>query len=196
MKVISQKDKKQAFDILTNGGILGVPTETVYGIASSLESRDGIEKLIKIKKRPITSDKCFTLMLPSVKDIPRFADISRQEANLSRRYFPGELTMIFNKNPDFKNYYFDNFNTIGIRIPAHKYMLELLEKTGPLLVTSANPRGETPCLNWSEFKTRMPKADAVIRGKSGNSLPSTILDIRSSIPHIIRQGGLLIVQYN
>lgn len=196
MKVISQKDKKPACDILLNGGVLGVPTETVYGIACSLESKEGIEKLIKIKKRPITSDKCFTLMLPSVKDIPRFADISRQEENLSRRYFPGELTMIFNKNPDFKNYYFDNFNTIGIRIPAHKYMLDLLEKAGPLLVTSANPRGEAPCIDFKEFKTRLPKADAVIRGRSGNSLPSTILDIRSSIPHTIRQGGLLIVQYN
>jgi len=196
MKVISQKDKEQAADILRNGGILGVPTETVYGIAGSLESKEGIDKLIKIKKRPIGGDKCFTLMLPSVKDIPRFADISRQEANLSRRYFPGELTMIFNKNPDFRNYYFDNFNTIGIRIPAHKYMLELLEKTGPLLVTSANPRSEAPCLDSKEFKIRLPKADAVVRGSSGNSLPSTILDIRSSIPHIIRQGGLLIVQYN
>ena len=196
MKVISQKDKKPACDILLNGGVLGVPTETVYGIACSLESKEGIEKLIKIKKRPITGDKCFTLMLPSVKDIPRFADISRQEENLSRRYFPGELTMIFNKNPDFKNYYFDNFNTVGIRIPAHKYMLDLLEKTGPLLVTSANPRGEAPCIDFKEFKTRLPKADAVIRGRSGNSLPSTILDIRSSIPHTIRQGGLLIVRYN
>ena len=104
--------------------------------------------------------------------------------------------MIFEKRADFSHEYFDNFNTIGVRIPEHEYMLKLLQKTGPLVVTSANPRGEKACLEAKEVKKRLPSVDAIVRGKSGRNLPSTILDIRSGIPHILRQGGLLIVHYS
>lgn len=195
MKQISQRDTASAAKILKDGGILAVPTETVYGLAVSLDSEKGIKKLLELKERPVGSGKVLSLMLPSVKDIEKYANISHIEQNLALRYFPGELTMIFDKRADFKHEYFDNFNTLGIRIPAHKYMLSLLKKAGPLLVTSANPRGEAACHSGSEVKRRLPKVDSVVRGSSGNSLPSTILDIRDGEPKILRQGGLLIIHY-
>ena len=195
MKQISQRDTAGAAKILKDGGVIAVPTETVYGLAASLDSKKGIEKLLKIKDRPVGSGKICSLMLPSVKDIEKFANISHVEYNLALRYFPGELTMIFDKRADFKHSYFDNFDTLGIRIPAHKYMLSLLKKTGPLLVTSANPRGEAACHSGSEVKKRLPKVDSIVRGNSGNSLPSTILDIRDGVPKILRQGGLLIIHF-
>ena len=195
MKQISQRDTAGATKILKDGGVVAVPTETVYGLAVALDSEKGIKKLLEIKERPVGSGKICSLMLPSVASIREFAKISTREYNLALRYFPGELTMIFNKLDSFKHSYFDNFDTIGIRIPAHKYMLSLLKKTGPLLVTSANPRGESACKSDSEVKKRLPKIDTVVRGKSGNSLPSTILDIRDGEPKILRQGGLLIIHY-
>lgn len=195
MKQISQRDTAGVAKILKDGGVVAVPTETVYGLAVALDSEKGIKKLLEIKERPVGSGKICSLMLPSVASIREFAKISTREYNLALRYFPGELTMIFNKLDSFKHSYFDNFDTIGIRIPAHKYMLSLLKKTGPLLVTSANPRGESACKSDSEVKKRLPNIDTVVRGKSGNSLPSTILDIRDGEPKILRQGGLLIIHY-
>jgi L-threonylcarbamoyladenylate synthase len=196
MKMLGDKDIAAAKQILDDGGIVSVPTETVYGLAASLNSEVGIEKLLKIKQRPVGSGKILTVMVRSVKDIEKYAVLSKQERALALHYFPGELTMIFEKRADFDNKYFNNFNTIGIRIPEHAYMLKLLEKTGPLVVTSANPRGEVACRSSQEVKKRLPAVDAVVRGKSGLNLPSTILDIRSGIPHILRQGGLLIVHYS
>lgn len=196
MKVLGARDFAGAKQILDDGGVVSVPTETVYGLAASLSSEKGIEKLLKLKKRPVGSGKILTVMVRSVQEIEKYAVLSKQERALAVRYFPGELTMIFEKRADFNHKYFDNFDTIGIRIPEHNYMLKLLEKTGPLVVTSANPRGEAACLQSQEVKKRLPSVDAVVRGKSGMNLPSTILDIRSGIPHILRQGGLLIVHYS
>ena len=62
-------------------------------------------------------------------------------------------------------------------------MLELLRETGPLLVTSANPRGEAPCRDHKELRKRMPSVDAVIQGKSGGNLPSTIIDWTGEKPN-------------
>jgi len=195
MKQLPQKDIDSAAKLLEEGEIVAVPTETVYGLAVSFKDHDAIEKLLKLKKRPVGSGKTLSLMLPDVSTIRDFADLSHHEYNLALRYFPGELTMIFNKNKSFKHSYFDNFDTIGIRIPAHTYMLKLLKKAGPLLVTSANPRGEAACLSSGEVRKRMPDIRAVVRGKSGNSPPSTILDIRNDEPKILRQGSLLILHF-
>lgn len=196
MKLLGAKDIAGAKQILDDGGVISVPTETVYGLAASLSSTAGIKKLCKIKQRPVGSGKILTIMVSSVKQIEDYAVLTNQERALAVRYFPGELTMIFEKRADFKHEYFDNFDTVGIRIPEHPYMLKLLEKTGPLVVTSANPRGEAACLETKEVKKRLPSVDAVVRGKAGRNLPSTILDIRDGIPHVLRQGGLLIVHYS
>lgn len=196
MKMLGAKDISAVKQILNDGGVVSVPTETVYGLAAALDNTKGIEKLLKLKKRPVGSGKILTVMVRNVQEIEKYAVLSKQERALAIRYFPGELTMIFEKRADFNHEYFNNFDTIGIRIPEHKYMLKLLEKTGPLVVTSANPRGEEACLSAQEVKKRLPSVDGIVRGKAGMNLPSTILDIRSGIPHVLRQGGLLIVHYS
>jgi tRNA A37 threonylcarbamoyladenosine synthetase subunit TsaC/SUA5/YrdC len=105
------------------------------------------------------------------------------------------LTLMLKKNPDFRHIYFDHFDTVGIRIPAHDYMLVLLRDTGPLLVTSANPRGETPCIHSREVSKRIKNVDGIVRGRAGGSMPSTIVDWSNETPRQIRMGGLLIVHY-
>ena len=195
MKTITRTDWKAAKTTLKNGGILAVPTETVYGLAVCYDDENAIKKLMGLKDRGLNSGKVLTIMLPNVAMIPDFAMVSREQMQFARRYFPGELTLILKKNPSFENPYFDNFDTIGIRIPAHSYMLNLLKKNGPLLVTSANLRGEAPCKSADEAKKRLPMLDGVVSGKAGGSLPSTIIDWSESIPRQVRAGGLLIVHY-
>ncbi len=190
-----RKDLEQAKDTLNKGGILGVPTETVYGLAVKSDNSEAIRKLLTLKERPVGSGKVLTMMLADVNDIERYALVDYEQISMARHYFPGELTIILPKRRSFKHPYFDSFSTIGIRIPAHDYMLQLLKETGPLLVTSANPRGERPCRTHKELKERMPSIDAVVQGKSGGNLPSTIVDWTDKKPRVIRQGGLLIVRY-
>ena len=196
MSLIAQEDKNAAVAILNKGGILAVPTETVYGLAVRLDNANAIKKLLNLKNRAVDSGKILTIMLPEVNDIADYAKISRKHMNLARHYFPGELTLVLQKRSDFQHAYFDHFDTIGIRIPAHDYMLDLLHEAGPLLVTSANPRGEAPCRDSREVQDRIKSIDGIVRGRAGGSLPSTIIDWSGEEPRQLRAGGLLIVRYS
>lgn len=195
MRLFSQKDISGATTTLKKGGILAVPTETVYGLAVRLDNEAAILKLLTLKDRAIDSGKVLTIMLPDVHEIPKYARVDRRRKALANRYLPGELTLIFEKHPDFHHIYFDHFDTVGIRIPANDYMLALLRENGPLLVTSANPRGEAPCMSSEEVEKRIFGINAIVRGKAGGSLPSTIIDWSTEEPRQIRAGGLLIVHY-
>ena len=195
MKYVSQGYLEDAKQSLNRGDILAVPTETVYGLAVKADNTAAIRKLLELKNRQIGSGKILTIMLADVDDIKNYAVVNRKTMNLARHYFPGELTLILPKRRAFKHPYFDHFDTIGIRIPDHKYLLDLIRATGPLLVTSANPRGEAPCRSSKEVAERMPKVDTIVEGVSGGNIPSTVIDWTEEEPVPVRQGGLLIVRY-
>ncbi|MBO4855328.1 threonylcarbamoyl-AMP synthase [Candidatus Saccharibacteria bacterium] len=195
MKYVSQGYLEDAKKALNRGDILAVPTETVYGLAVKLDNTAAIRKLLELKNRQIGSGKILTIMIADVDEIKNYAVVNRKTMNLARHYFPGELTLILPKRRAFKHPYFDHFNTVGIRIPDHKYLLDLIRTTGPLLVTSANPRGEAPCRSSKEVAERLPKVDAIVEGVSGGNIPSTIIDWTEEEPVPVRQGGLLIVRY-
>jgi L-threonylcarbamoyladenylate synthase len=99
--------------------------------------------------------------------------VSERAQKLIDKYIPGEITLILPKNPDFHHFYYDHYDTIGIRIPNHPLFKELLPKTGALLLTSANPRGGTP------------------KSITGHR-PSTIVDLTGEKPKIVRQGELVV----
>ena len=195
MRELSQRQFAEAQKFLNTGDIMAVPTETVYGLAVSLDNHAAVKRLLDFKQRGTDGDKILTLMLPTVKDIPKYAKVSHWQMALARHHFPGELTIVLPKNDSFKHRYFDHFDSVGVRIPAHDYMLKLLQRTGPLLVTSANRRGQAPCLSATDIKNRLPDIEAVVSGNAGGNLPSTIVDWTGDAPFTVRQGGLLIVHY-
>lgn len=195
MKYVSEKDRQLAVKALSKGAILGVPTETVYGLAVKADNTEAIKKLLNLKDRKVGSGKVLTLMVADVDEMKKYAKMTRAHMNFARHYFPGELTVLLPKHDDFKHPYFDNFDIVGIRIPQHDFMLNLIRETGPLLVTSANPRGEAPCRSSKELAKRIPAVDMIIHGTAGGSLPSTIIDFTEDEPYTVRQGGLLIVRY-
>ena len=152
--------------------ILTVPTETVEGYAVYLDNEAGIRELMELKDRDFDSGKIFTLVPKNKSDISNYAIIPDCAKPLIDKYVPGELTLILPKNPNFHHFYYDHFDTIGVRIPDHPLFPELLLK-GPLILTSANPRGGTP------------------KSITGH-LPSTIVDFTGKTPKILRQGNLKI----
>ncbi|MBR3164332.1 threonylcarbamoyl-AMP synthase [Candidatus Saccharibacteria bacterium] len=195
MRKILPSAQKEAIEVLDKGGILAIPTETVFGLAVKLDNTPAIRKLLELKKRDKSSGKMLTLMVADTKHVSKYAEVTPRADYLMRRYFPGELTLVLPKQASFRHPYFDNFDTIGVRIPDHEFSLELLRATGPLLVTSANLRGESPCTRSAEIIRKLPKVDGVIKGVSGNNLPSTIIDLTDDQPETLRQGGLLIVRF-
>lgn len=153
--------------------ILVVPTETVEGYAVRLNDEPAIRDLMRLKDRNFNSGKIFTLVPKNKSDISKYALIPDSAKPLIEKYIPGELTIILPKNPNFHHFYYDHYDTIGIRIPDYEPFQEILNDLGPLLLTSANPRGGTP------------------KSITGH-LPSTIVDFTSESPKILRQGNLVI----
>ena len=187
---LTQDNTEEIIISLNSDKVVALPTETVFGLAVSLNSKPALEKLIKIKNREINSGKIFTLVPESKESIKKYALIPETAKSLIETYFPGELTLILPKNPAFNHPYFDNFDSVGLRIPDFPLFGQILEKTGPLLLTSANPRGESPALTSNEIKTRLPEVDILVAGKSNNNPPSTIVDLTTKIPKILRQGKI------
>lgn len=166
--------KNQIIDDLISGKIATVPTETVEGYAVALSSEQGIRDLMKLKDRDFNSGKVFTLVPESKDAISKYVHVPNSAKPLIDKYIPGELTLILPKNPDFKHFYYDHYNTIGIRIPDHKLFKTIASTVGPVLLTSANPKGGTP------------------KSLTGH-LPSTIIDFTDPThPRLLRQGNLKI----
>ena len=151
-----------------------VPTETVEGYAVALSSNQGIRDLMRLKDRDYNSGKVFTLVPESKEAISKYAIIPELAKTLIDKYIPGELTIILPKNPNFHHFYYDHFDSIGIRIPDHPLFPKLLKENGAIILTSANKKGGTP------------------KSLTGHK-PSTIIDFTNeNQPKIIRQGNLTI----
>jgi tRNA threonylcarbamoyl adenosine modification protein (Sua5/YciO/YrdC/YwlC family) len=165
--------ENQIITDLKAGRVVTVPTETVYGFAVSLSSKTGIKSLMEYKERGKESGKVFTLVPESVAAIKKYAIITKCAKELIKQYVPGEITIILPKNPKFRHFYYDYFDTIGIRIPDYSMFQNLLKAVGPIILTSANKKGGTP------------KSDT-------GHLPSTIVDCTGETPRVIRQGNLVI----
>lgn len=198
MGIVPQDNLRTIVQALDESQIVAVPTETVYGLAVRLDQPLAIKHLLELKERQNDASKVLSIMLPNIHHISRYAIFTPHARRTAQRFFPGELTLVLPKSPDFDHIYFDNFRTVGIRIPAHDYMQRLLHEVGALLVTSANPRGETPCLNADQVAARLPQVPTIVSGHAGGNLPSTVLDYSdpaTTTPETLRQGGLLIVRY-
>ncbi|MBQ3261370.1 threonylcarbamoyl-AMP synthase [Candidatus Saccharibacteria bacterium] len=192
---IPKDSVSQISKCLIEGQVVALPTETVFGLAAALNSTKALEKLIYLKRRDLTSGKVFTLVPESVAAIKQYASLNKLAKSFIAKYIPGPITLILPKNPEFSHPYFDHFSTVGIRIPKSPLFASLLPETGPLFLTSANPRGDAPALSSSAVISTLPKVDAVVTATlSSSALPSTIVDLTGKSPLVLRQGSLKISQ--
>lgn len=189
MKVFSDRNIDEVAEALRGGAVVAMPTETVFGLAVSAESEEGIRKLIELKDRGVESGKVFTLVPESVAAIGQYVSVEPKVGELIRQYVPGALTLVLPKNPAYHNKYFDNFSEIGMRIPDFLLFRELLPKSGALLLTSANFRGEKTLGSAEEVIEKLP-VDGVVQAEAGGGEPSTVARITGKKIEILRRGSV------
>lgn len=127
LNIEEQSSIDKAAKLLLLGEIVAIPTETVYGLGICYNVNRGIEKLCAVKKRD--SSKAIAICLDSCEDIRKIVtQIPNLYWVLAKHFFPGPLTIVFSSE----------IGSIGIRIPEHDLCRDLIKKTGPLYVTSAN----------------------------------------------------------
>lgn len=182
-------DVERAADIVRAGGIVILPTDTVYGIGASPHLPRSIDAVFRAKGRP--EDKPLPVLAASVDDLAVAVDFNRGAKDLVRRFWPGPLTLVLPRASGFEaDLGGAGTPGIGVRIPACEPALALLQRTGPLAVTSANKSDEAPATTADDARRIFGgTVDALIDGGICNGVPSTVLSLLEE-PTILRSGPL------
>jgi tRNA threonylcarbamoyl adenosine modification protein (Sua5/YciO/YrdC/YwlC family) len=174
---------KEAADVLSGGGLVIIPTETVYGIAANMLDDAAIERLSKIKERP--KDKPFSLHIDTKEKAGCFAqDIPVAAYKLMDKFWPGPLTLILKSK--------DN-GTIGMRVPDDSIALNIITLSGvPVVCPSANLTGKPAPTNFQDaIKDLDGLVDfAIDAGNTKLGLESTVVDLTVEPMRILREGAI------
>lgn len=180
-------------DILNNDGLIVVPTDTIYAFATSINSKKGIERLAKIKNEKLKRNN-FSLICKDLCNISKYTKpIDRKTFRTLKSTLPGPFTFILNANNSVSKIFQTNKKEIGIRVPDHKFIKTLVEELNhPLVCSSVNDEDHIikyttdPLAIFEKFENNV---DAVINYGYGKNVASTIIDLTSESPVLIRQGA-------
>lgn len=183
---------KEPAKMIKEGGIVIFRTETVYGIGTNGLNEKAVQQLYEVKQRPL--NKPISLLVNSIDMIEEIAkDITDIEYELIKEFFPGPLTIILKKKDIVPNILTANQDTVGIRMPANKIALKLVDYAGvPIATPSANISGRPSGTNIKDIMEDFDgKVDYFVDGgpsKIGRA--STIVKIEKGIPKILRKGAI------
>lgn len=185
-------DTNQAADVLGSGGIVGIPTETVYGLAANAFNEQAVVKVFKAKNRPafdplITHIANRDALNPLVEKIPEKALLLIDE------FWPGPLTLVLPKTDKISDLISSGLSTAAFRMPRHKLLHELLKKLDfPIVAPSANPFGYVSPTTAEHVNQQLGnKIDYILDGGACKiGVESTIIAFEDDKPTILRLGGL------
>ena len=188
-KVVLENQMNEICDVIQKGGIVAFPTETVYGVGIHFDDEEALERLMEAKNRDYS--KAITLMVADKADISQYAYISPQAQKMIDQFMPGMITLIFNKKESVRDTMTNGKSTIGIRIPDSEFVLSLLKKVGPMLVTSANLSQHSNTTSTQEVLNQLDgRIDLVVDGKTSDNIASTVVDVSQDEIKILRAGKI------
>jgi len=188
---LSDQKIRTIVDCLKKGGVIVLPTDTVYAFACDLMNGDGVDRLTKLsgKKRPD-----FSFICNEISQAMEFtASLSKSVFKEMKRLFPGPYTIIVKASPQVTRLFGTNKKTVGIRIPNNIIARKIAEELGnPLISTSLHD--EDKILDYMtdprDIETEFHNSiDIVVDGGSGGNLPSTVIDYTENEPKLIREGA-------
>lgn len=181
-----------AADVLRAGGIVALPTDTVYGIGVALDTPGGIEALFAAKRRP--PDKGIMLLLADAAQAPSIGQWPDAAAALAAAFWPGGLTLVVPQRPDvvLPAVLTGGSATIGLRVPDHPAPRALAAAVGPLPVTSANVSGLPEAPDAAAIVDQLGSAVALVLdgGPAHGGPASTVLDCTVDPPRVLRIGAV------
>jgi L-threonylcarbamoyladenylate synthase len=183
-----------AIDVLTDGGMVAFPTDTVYGLGALAFDEQAVSKISDVKGRSL--GKAIPVFISDINQLNRIAaGVSLNCEKLALRFWPGPLTIVLPRNalvPDAVT----PLDTVGVRIPNFAPTIELLKLTGPLAVTSANLSGQGSSSTARGVHAHLNGKIPLILdgGVTPGGIPSTVVDCSDGHPIIIREGPISLEQ--
>ena len=175
--------------ILQEGGIIIFPTDTVFGIGCLVNFPKSIEKLYQIKKRD--GAKPTLVLASSVEKLEKLAVFNARAKQLADAFWPGPLTICLQSRKSVPKSILGPQNTLAVRVPAHKWLLNLLKQVGaPLLAPSANFQGGKPAKFLAEIDKELIKlVDYVVDIEPEGLRPSTIISFENNKNYKLVRAG-------
>jgi len=181
---------KQAAQILQAGGVAAVPTDSSYALVCRLDDKTAAENLRRI--RQVDDKHHLTLLCKDLSELARFARVDNRQYRLLKLGTPGPYTFILEATKEVpRRLSHPSRRTIGLRVPDHKVLQELLALFGePLLATTLILPGDTEPLNdATEIRKRLQKSlQAVVDAGACAMAPTTVVDLSGDEPVLVRQG--------
>jgi len=180
---------EEAVRILRRGGLVCYPTDTVYGIGAAAGDDAAVRRLFAVKGRP--PDKALPLLLADTSDAAGVAEVTPLARALAGRFWPGALTIVVRKAPDYRSLALAGGETVALRVPDHDLVRAIVRALGePLTGTSANRAGAPPPVSAHEVASQMGEmGDLIIDGGPCQArLESTVVDITRDVPEVLREG--------
>lgn len=193
---MKEEDIQQAGAILRSGGLVAIPTETVYGLAANALDGQAVAKIFQAKGRP--QDNPLIVHVASLEEIPPLVEeIPAAARALAQAYWPGPLTIIMKKSARIPPEVSAGLDTVGIRMPRHPAARAVIRAAGiPLAAPSANLSGAPSPTNAQRVIGDLNgKIDAVLdAGGCGVGLESTVVTVTQDPPCLLRPGGITLEQ--
>ncbi|HJC00769.1 MAG TPA: threonylcarbamoyl-AMP synthase [Candidatus Flavonifractor merdavium] len=183
---------EQAAELLRRGGLLGIPTETVYGLGADGLNPQAVSHIFEAKGRP--QDNPLILHIPTADWLERYcADIPPAAYVLAERFWPGPLTMILKRKPIVPDAVTAGLDTVGMRCPAHPVCRAIIAAADrPVAAPSGNTSGRPSPTNMADMLEDMDgKIDGIVDGGPCTvGVESTIIDLTEQPPRLLRPGGV------
>jgi L-threonylcarbamoyladenylate synthase len=191
-ELLTKADIPRAAEILKNGGLVAIPTETVYGLGASALNEAALKKIFEVKGRP--ADNPLIIHVSSSDELEKWCrNIPAAAYRLAEVFWPGPLTLLLEKKPVIPSLVTAGLNTVAVRCPRHPLTLELIKQSGvPIAAPSANISGKpSPTTAGHVMSDIGGKIEAVLDGGPCSvGLESTIVDMTVKPPRILRPGGI------
>ncbi len=179
-------------EILRKGKIIAYPTETFYGLGANCYREEAIQRIYRLKKRDYA--KPLSIVISDRSMMEELAiDVPPVFRALAREFWPGPLTVILKASSQLPRQLLSSEGSVGVRMPALSWLRALIEMAGfPITATSANLTGQKEISEPDEvIKTFGGKVDLIADGgKTPGILPSTVIDLTSEKPQIVREGAV------
>ncbi len=195
-KYLTEKDLPQAAEIIRRGGLVGIPTETVYGLGANGLDPKAVSRIFEAKGRP--QDNPLILHITDVSWLERYCkEIPLTAYKLAETYWPGPMTMILPRKDMVPDAVTAGLDTVGMRCPSHILCHELIRLADvPIAAPSGNTSGRPSPTTADHMREDMDgKIDAIVDGGPCSvGVESTIIDLTCTPPRLLRPGGISLEQ--
>jgi tRNA threonylcarbamoyl adenosine modification protein (Sua5/YciO/YrdC/YwlC family) len=179
---------RRAVEAMLDGAVIAYPTDTVYGLGCDLTNKHAIDRLYQIRRMERTHPLAF--VCPDLSDIARYAIVDNQVYRVLKRYLPGPYTFILEATREVPKMVQMKRKQVGIRVPASETARALSRELGrPIISSTAALPGEDPLIDPKEIDDTFKGLAMVLDAGAGGLVPTTVIDLTTVPPTVVREGA-------